>query len=97
MMLDTEKALSGNMTATAIRLAYQQQDDKCGNAEEMGIKLKKRWLVTQDGRTRHAYQLLDGQARDTDKPFHAELRKIMSPGDPNANSSNIYIRAVMAD
>ena len=33
MLMDTEKALSGNMTATAIRLAYQTQDDKCGDFE----------------------------------------------------------------
>lgn len=33
MLMDTQKALSGNMTATAIRLAYQQQDDKCGDFE----------------------------------------------------------------
>ena len=33
MLVDTEKALSGNMTATAIRLAYQPQDDKCGDFE----------------------------------------------------------------
>lgn len=33
MLLDTEKALSGNLTATAIRLAYQPQDDKCGGFE----------------------------------------------------------------
>lgn len=35
MLMDTEKALSGNMTATAIRLAYQPQDDKCGDFEYM--------------------------------------------------------------
>lgn len=33
MLMDTAKALSGNMTATAIRLAYQPQDDKCGDFE----------------------------------------------------------------
>ena len=33
MLLDTEKALGGNLTATAIRLAYQPQDDKCGDFE----------------------------------------------------------------
>lgn len=33
MLMNPEKALSGNMTATAIRLAYQQQDDKCGDFE----------------------------------------------------------------
>lgn len=33
MLLDTEKALSGDITATGIRLAYQAQDDKCGDFE----------------------------------------------------------------
>lgn len=33
MLMNPDKALSGNMTATAIRLAYQQQDDKCGDFE----------------------------------------------------------------
>jgi SPP1 family phage portal protein len=33
MLLDIDKALSGNMTATAMRLAYQAQDDKCGDFE----------------------------------------------------------------
>ena len=33
MLMNPSKALSGNMTATAIRLSYQQQDDKCGDFE----------------------------------------------------------------
>lgn len=33
MLLDVERALSGNITATGIRLAYQPQDDKCGAFE----------------------------------------------------------------
>lgn len=33
MLLDVEKALGGNITATGIRLAYQAQDDKCGDFE----------------------------------------------------------------
>lgn len=33
MLMNPDKALSGNVTATAIRLAYQQQDDKCGDFE----------------------------------------------------------------
>lgn len=33
MLLDIDKALSGDKTATSIRMAYQQQDDKCGNFE----------------------------------------------------------------
>ena len=33
MLLDVEKALAGDKTATSIRLAYQPQDDKCGDFE----------------------------------------------------------------
>lgn len=32
-LLDLEKMLSGNLTATAIRVGYQAQDDKCGDFE----------------------------------------------------------------
>lgn len=59
-------------------------------AEKMGIKLRKRWLSTLDGRTRHAHQLLDGQTQDNGKPFHSILGDIMFPGDPNAEPANIY-------
>lgn len=33
MLLDIAKALAGDKTATSIRMAYQQQDDKCGDFE----------------------------------------------------------------
>ncbi|NBI82920.1 hypothetical protein D3Z48_12670 [Clostridiaceae bacterium] len=59
-------------------------------AEEMGIRLKKRWLSTLDGRTRHAHRLLDGQTQDHDKPFRSELGDIRFPGDPSAAPANIY-------
>ena len=32
-LVDMEKVLSGNLTATAIRIGYQSQDDKCGDFE----------------------------------------------------------------
>ena len=32
-LVDMEKILSGNLTATAIRMGYQSQDDKCGDFE----------------------------------------------------------------
>lgn len=59
-------------------------------AEEMGIRMKKRWLSTLDGRTRHAHQLLDGQTQDNDKPFQSILGEIMFPGDPSAAPANVY-------
>lgn len=53
-------------------------------AEKMGIKLKKCWLATLDGRTRHEHAVLDGQSVDADKPFKVDGYKIMFPGDPSA-------------
>lgn len=64
--------------------------DSYDAAVKMGIKLRKRWLSTLDGWTRHAHQLLDGQTQDNDKPFHSILGDIMFPGDPNAEPANIY-------
>lgn len=59
-------------------------------AKGMGIKLRKQWLATLDGRTRHAHAMLDGQTAETDEPFHSELGDIMFPGDPAAEPANIY-------
>lgn len=59
-------------------------------AESMGIQLKKRWLSTLDGRTRHAHQLLDGQVQPNEKPFRSILGDIMFPGDPSAAPTNVY-------
>lgn len=59
-------------------------------ASDMGIKVRKRWVATKDGRTRHAHQKLDGQTVDWDKPFNSELGKIRFPGDPRAKPALIY-------
>lgn len=64
--------------------------DSYTRAEEMGIRLKKRWVSTLDGRTRHAHQLLDGQVQPNEKPFQSILGEIMFPGDPNAAPANVY-------
>ena len=64
--------------------------DSYAAAEGMGINLKKRWISTLDGRTRHAHALLDGQTQPNDKPFHSILGDIMFPGDPSATPANIY-------
>ena len=59
-------------------------------AQGMGIKVKKVWLATLDGRTRDSHRHLDGQVRDVDKPFDSELGKIMFPGDPSAEPGDVY-------
>ena len=59
-------------------------------AQDMGIKLKKRWLATLDGRTRHAHAMLDGQTVDIDKPFKVDGYEIMYPGDSSAPGYLVY-------
>lgn len=59
-------------------------------ASDMGIKVRKRWVATKDGRTRHSHQKLDGQTVDWDESFTSELGKIRYPGDPRAKPANVY-------
>jgi SPP1 gp7 family putative phage head morphogenesis protein len=59
-------------------------------ASDMGIKVRKRWVATKDGRTRHSHQKLDGQTVNWDEPFTSELGKIRYPGDSRAKPANVY-------
>ena len=59
-------------------------------ARRMGINLQKQWMATLDRRTRHAHRALDGVVVDTDEPFVNSFGKIMYPGDPDADPSNIF-------
>lgn len=59
-------------------------------AQDMGIKLKKRWLATLDNRTRHAHAMLDGQTVDVDRPFKVDGYEIMYPGDTSAPGYLVY-------
>lgn len=56
-------------------------------AEKMGIKCRKQWMATLDGRTRHSHAMLDGEIADNDKKFSNGCRY---PGDPNGPPSEIY-------
>lgn len=59
-------------------------------AKRMGIKIRKEWLATLDGHTRHAHALLDGQQADVDEPFKVDGKEIRYPGDPTAHPSLVY-------
>lgn len=59
-------------------------------AAGMGIKAKKVWLATLDGRTRDSHRHLDGQKVDIDKPFKSGYGNIMYPGDPSAHPGDVY-------
>lgn len=63
-------------------------------AEKMGIELKKEWIATLDGRTRHSHAMLDREQQDNDKPFP---NGCMFPGDPSGPAAEVYnCRCTMA-
>lgn len=64
--------------------------DAYDRANKMGIPVRKQWLATVDGRTRHWHRELDGVVVDNDEPFENEFGKIMFPGDPEADGANLY-------
>ena len=59
--------------------------------QENGVILKKKWLATNDSKTRDAHAQLNGVVAEVDEPFRNDLGEIMYPGDPNAEeSANIW-------
>ena len=90
-MQDMNRASAIRTARTAITGAQNagRLDTYCA-AQNMGIKLKKRWLATLDNRTRHAHAMLDGQTVDVDKPFKVDGYEIMFPGDTSAPGYLVY-------
>lgn len=88
---DMNKASAIRTARTAVTGAQNAgRMDSYVAAEKMGIKLKKSWLATIDGRTRHEHALLDGQTVDTDKPFKVDGYELMFPGDPSGPAHLTY-------
>ena len=69
--------------------------DALHRAEDKGIKVLKKWLATNDERTRDSHADLDGQIREIDEPFTTTNRdgttaEINYPGDPTADAEQVY-------
>ena len=65
------------------------QQNSSSNVEHLAgiVELKKEWLATLDGRTRHSHALLDGEQVAQDKAFSNGCR---FPGDPKGAPGEIY-------
>ena len=66
------------------------RQDSYKRAEEDGIIMKRRWIATNDSRTRHWHAELDGVEVDIDEPWVNDFGEIMYPGDPSADPANTY-------
>ena len=85
---DMNKASAIRTARTAVTGAQNAgRMDSYVAAEKMGIKVRKEWLATLDGRTRHSHAMLDGKVVDKDKKFE---NGCMFPGDPNGAPEETY-------
>lgn len=73
---------------TGAQNAGRQESMK--RAQDMGIKVKKKWLATLDGHTRRSHRRLDGQTVDIDEPFKIGGYSIEYPGDSSARPEMVY-------
>ena len=85
------------MTTAAENKGRQDSFEK---AQSDGVIMKRRWVATNDDRTRAWHEDLDGVEVDLDEPWSNEYGEIMYPGDPSADPCNVYncrcsIRAVV--
>ena len=85
---DMNKASAIRTARTAVTGAQNAgRMDSYVAAEKMGIKVRKEWLATLDGRTRHSHAMLDGEQVDNEKKFS---NGCMFPGDPNGPPWEVY-------
>ncbi len=68
--------------------------ERLHEAQDLGIKVKKKWLATLDSRTRDSHADLDGQEVDVDQKFKVVVdghtMEIDYPGDPTAPPELVY-------
>ena len=61
--------------------------DSYRRAERLGIRVRKQWLATLDGRTRSSHRALDGESVEVEEAFSNGL---MYPGDPSGPGAERY-------
>ena len=85
-----KKAAIRNARTAVTSAQNKGRIDSYRRLQDDGLKVKKRWDATLDGRTRHEHGMLDGVTIDIDKPFINGIGKIMFPGSPDAHPANVY-------
>ena len=61
--------------------------DSYRRAERLGIRVRKQWLATLDGRTRSSHRALDGESVEVEEEFSNGLKY---PGDPSGPGVERY-------
>ena len=70
------------------------------NSEDLkaeGVKIRRQWVATLDGRTRDRHQMLDGQFEDENGYFWIGSDKARYPGDFNDPANSVNCRCTTID
>lgn len=91
---DYAKAMRVVRTETH-RVQNYARNQALTEAQEKGIKMRKIWVATLDGRTRDAHQELDGQAADEEGFFHYRGLRTQYPGGWGSAEMDINCRCTV--
>lgn len=64
------------------------------HAKELGVYVKKEWISTLDGKTRHNHRELDGQIREVDEYFEINGRRALQPHMFGVASEDVNCRCI---
>jgi len=81
-----------NFARTAVTGAQNAgRIDRMHQAQNMGIRVRKKWLASHDDRVRDSHAQLDGQEAEVDEDFVTiNGNHIAFPGDPSAPPEEVY-------
>ena len=65
--------------------------------KESGVRIRRQWVATLDGRTRDSHQMLDGQLEDDEGLFHIHGLSARYPGDFGDPAETINCRCSTID
>lgn len=66
-----------------------QHDSMAETSDELGMKLEKTWVASEDARTRESHLEADGQTVPMDETFTVGGAELMFPGDENGPPEEI--------
>lgn len=64
------------------------------HAKELGVYVKKGWVSTLDGKTRHNHRELDGQVREVEEYFEINGRRALQPHMFGVASEDVNCRCI---
>lgn len=85
------KASVRNARTASGAAANRGKIDSFSRIKKLGYNIKKQWISTLDGRTRHEHRLLMGQTVELGEPFRVDGYELEYPCDPNASAKELLV------